>query len=91
LQGAPAIADQKEVTAGTDKEIFVPQQNNTPSAAVSEKKAAIIKEKPEAPAPAAVAVPQKQQTGNREGSIRLSSGEMRQLIRSGRQELENVR
>ena len=91
LQGAPAIADQKELTAGTDKEISVTQQNNTPSAVVSEKKAAIIKEKPETPAPASVAVPQKQQTGKKEGNIRLSSGEMRQLIRSGRQELENVR
>ena len=90
LQGAQPIADQKERTAGTDKEISVPRQVNTPSAAVSEKKA-VIKEKPEAPAHTSVTVPQQQQTGNRERSIRLSSGEMRQLIRSGRQELENVR
>ena len=90
LQGAPAIAGQKELTAGTEKVISVPRQENTPSAAMPERKAA-VKEKPEAPAHTAVAVPQQPQTGNREGGIRLSSGEMRQLIRSGRQELENIR
>ena len=90
LQGTPEIAEQKELTTGTDKEISVPRQGIIPSAAVSEKKAD-VKKKPEVPAPTAVAVPKQQQTGNREGSIRLSAGQMRQLIRSGRQELENVR
>ena len=90
LQGAPAIAEQKEPTAGKDKEISAPRQDSIPSAAVPEKKAA-VKENPEAPAHTSVAVPKQQQTGNREGSIRLSAGQMRQLIRSGRQELENVR
>jgi hypothetical protein len=90
LQEASAIAVQKELTAGADKETAVPRQDIMPSATVSEKKAA-IKKKSEAPPHTAVAVPKQQPTGNREGSVRLSAGQMRQLIRSGRQELENVR
>ena len=57
-------------------------------AAVSEKKAA-VRENQDVAAP--VAAPKFQQTGNRDGEIRLSAGQMRQLIRSGKQELENMR
>ena len=52
-------------------------------------KKAGVKEKPEAPAQAAA--PKLQQPVNRGGGVRLSAGQMRQLIRSGKQELENMR
>ena len=38
LQGTPEIAEQKELTPGTDKEVSVPRQDIIPSAAVPEKK-----------------------------------------------------
>ncbi len=87
LQGTPVTEEFKE-PAGADKQMSAARQNGTAAAAVSEKKAA-VREKQDAAAPAAV--PKLQQTGNRDGGIRLSAGQMRQLIRSGKQELENMR
>ena len=87
LQG-PTIADKKDVTAGTEKNISVSGQNKAPSAAVPEQKP-VIKEKPNVPVQAAA--PMLPQAGNRDTGVRLSAGQMRQLIRSGRQELGNVR
>ena len=87
LQG-PKIADKKESAAGADKKPSVSQQNNVTPAAVPEPKPA-MKEKPVVPAQAAVStVPR---VGNRDTGVRLSAGQMRQLIRSGRQELGNIR
>ena len=57
-------------------------------AAVPEKKAA-VKERQDAVTQ--TVGPKLQQTGNRDGSVRLSAGQMRQLIRSGKQELGNIR
>ena len=88
LQGAPPVANNNEMTAGTDKEKPVSRQDNTLSAVVPEQKAA-IQDKPDAPAEAAA--PKLQQTGTRNGNVRLSATQMRQLIRSGKQELGNVR
>ena len=48
-----------------------------------------MKEKPVVPAQAAVSTPP--QAGNKDAGVRLSAGQMRQLIRSGRQELGNIR
>ena len=42
-------------------------------------------------APVQTAAPQLKQPVNRDGGVRLSAGQMRQLIRSGKQELENMR
>ena len=85
LQSTPATAELKE-PAGADKQKTAPRKNSESS--VSEKKA-LVKEKQDAPAQAAA--PELQQTGNRDGGVRLSAGQMRQLIRSGKQELENMR
>ena len=87
LQGTPVTAESKE-PASADKQMSAARQNGTISVAASEKKAD-IKEKQGASAEAAA--PKLQQTGNRDGGIRLSAGQMRQLIRSGKQELENLR
>ena len=87
LQGTPVTAEIKE-PAGAEKQMPAARQNSTAAAAVSEKKAA-VREKQDVTAP--VAAPKLQQTGNRDGGIRLSAGQMRQLIRSGKQELENMR
>ena len=87
LQG-PTMADKKDSTTGADKKLSVSQQNNASSVAVPEQKP-VKKEKPDVPAQAAVPTPQ--QAGNRDAGVRLSAGQMRQLIRSGRQELGNIR
>ena len=87
LQG-PKIADMKDSTTGADKKLSVSQQNNASSTAVPEQKP-VIKEKPDMPAQAVA--PTSPQAGNREAGVRLSAGQMRQLIRSGRQELGNIR
>ena len=87
LQGTPVTAEIKE-PAGAEKQMPAARQNSTAAAAVSEKKAA-VRENQDVAAP--VATPKLQQTGNRDGGIRLSAGQMRQLIRSGKQELENMR
>jgi hypothetical protein len=87
LQG-PTIADKKESVAGADKKLSVSQQNKASPAAVPERKP-VIKDKPDVPAQAAV--PTLPQAGNRDAGVRLSAGQMRQLIRSGRQELGNIR
>ena len=82
LQGAPAIADNKEISAGKDKDSSVSRQyssSSSSSAIVPEKKAVLI-EKPDVAAQAAA--PKLQPAGNRDGSVRLSAGQMRQLIRS---------
>ena len=84
----PTISEKKDDTAGTDREISVSQQNNASSAAVPEQKP-VIKEKLDVPAQ--IAVPTLPQAGNRDAGVRLSAGQMRQLIRSGRQELGNIR
>ena len=88
LQGAPAIADNKEISAGKDKDSSVSRQYSSFSAIVPEKKA-VLKEKPDVAAKAVA--PKLQPVGNKDGGVRLSAGQMRQLIRSGKQELENVR
>ncbi len=87
LQGTPVTAESKE-PAGMDKQMPAVRPNGTASAAVPEKKPD-VKEKPDAPAQAAA--PKLQQPVTRDGGVRLSAGQMRQLIRSGKQELENMR
>ena len=87
LQG-PTIADKKESAAGADKKLSVSQQNNASSVVVPEQKP-VIKAKPDVSVQAAV--PTLPQAGNRDVGVRLSAGQMRQLIRSGRQELGNIR
>ena len=87
LQGTPVTAGIKE-PAGADKQMPAARPDSAASAAASEKKAG-VKEKPDAPAQAAA--PKLQQPVNRNGEVRLSAGQMRQLIRSGKQELENMR
>ena len=91
LQGSPLIADQKELTAGADKQAPASYQNRASSAVPSGKDAvkAVLKDKPEVTGQAAV--PKMQQAGSRDSGVRLSAGQMRQLIRSGKQELENIR
>ena len=88
LQDMPAAAAIREPAAGTDKQTPVFRQDSKPSDSVSGKNAD-IKEKQEASAQAAA--PKLPQAVNREGGVRLSTGQMRQLIRSGKQELENIR
>ena len=88
LRDTPAAAAIKEPAAGTDKQTPVFRQDSKPSDSVSGKNAD-IKEKQEASAQAAA--PKLPQAVNREGGVRLSTGQMRQLIRSGKQELENMR
>ena len=87
LQGS-TIADKKDSTAGAEKKQSVSQQNNASPAAVPERKP-VIKEKPDVPVQAAAPTPP--QAGSRDSGVRLSAGQMRQLIRSGRQELGNIR
>ena len=87
LQGKPVTAEIKE-PASMDKQIPVSRQNGAVSAAVPEKKAA-VKERQDAVTQ--TVGPKLQQTGNRDGGVRLSAGQMRQLIRSGKQELGNIR
>ena len=87
LQGTPVTAEIKG-PAGADKQLPAVRSNGTASAAVSEKKAG-INEKQAASVQATE--PKLHQTGNRDGGVRLSAGQMRQLIRSGKQELENMR
>lgn len=84
LQGLPAVAEKKETATETPKPADVPHQNSIRPAPVAEKSLA-GKEKP------AVSEPERQPVENRGGGIRLSAGQMRQLIRSGKQELENMR
>ena len=87
LQGTPAAAEIKEPVS-TDKQMPASRQNAATSAVMPEKKA-VIREKPDAPVQ--TAAPQLKQPVNRDGGVRLSAGQMRQLIRSGKQELENMR
>ena len=87
LQGPSVTAEIKE-PQGAGKQTLSAGQNGTVSEAAPEKKAG-IKEKQDAAAP--VAAPKLQQAGSRDRGIRLSAGQMRQLIRSGKQELENMR
>ena len=83
LQGIPAVAETKETVTVTDKQITAVSRHtiNTVSAAETEK---IAVAKP-------VEASGVQQMENRSGGVRLSSVEMRRLIRSGKQELENMR
>ena len=83
-----AGADKKDNTTSADKKLSVSQQNNASSVVVPEQKP-VIKAKPDVSAQAAV--PTLPQAGNRYAGVRLSAGQMRQLIRSGRQELGNIR
>ena len=87
LQG-PTSADKKDSTTSADKKLSVSQQNNASSVVVPEQKP-VIKAKPDVSAQAAV--PTLPHAGNRDVGVRLSAGQMRQLIRSGRQELGNIR
>ena len=84
----PTIANKKDSMTGADKILSVSQQNNASSTAVPEQKP-VIKEKPDVPVQAAAPTPP--QAGSRDSGVRLSAGQMRQLIRSGRQELGNIR
>ena len=86
LQGAPAVSHKKDLGTDTDEQMPASPQNGTLSSAAPAPKA-VIKEKPEASVQAVVKP--SEQTGS--GGVRLSAGEMRQLIRSGKQELENIR
>ncbi len=88
LQGTPVTSAVKEPVAAADTKKSAVPQNSAHSAVVPEKKAD-IKEKQDAAAQAAA--PKLQQPVNRDGGVRLSAGQMRQLIRSGKQELENMR
>jgi hypothetical protein len=88
LQGMSANADSKVLNADKEKKITVSRQDNIPSSVAPEKKA-VVKEKPDIPAQATA--PILQQDRKRSGSVHLSASQMRQLIRSGKQELENVR
>ena len=88
LQGVPAVSEKREPATNTDKQVSAVQRNSMPSSAAPEQKA-VIKVKPDTSAQAVVPPPQ--QVGSRDGGVRLSAGEMRKLIRSGKQELGNIR
>ena len=87
LPGASAAVEKRAPETNTDKQVSAYQQDNTPSSIVSEQEA-VIKEKPGTSVRTAVPSPQ---PGTQSAGIRLSSGEMRRLIRSGKQELGNIR
>ena len=88
LQGMPAVAEKKESASDTGKPAVVPRQNNIDYPSVPEKNS-VGKEKSVVSEP--VAMPERQPAESRGGGVRLSAGQMRQLIRSGKQELENIR
>ena len=87
LQGAPA-AEKREPVTNTDTQMSAILRNSKPSSAAPEQKA-VIKEKPDISAQ--TVAPPPHQAGSRDGGVRLSANQMRQLIRSGKQELENIR
>ena len=87
LQGMPAVAEPKKAVTVTEK----PAAVNRPaihSIPVTEKKPA---ETETSAAVKPVEATGTQQAENRSGGVRLSAVEMRRLIRSGKQELENMR
>ena len=88
LQGMPAVAEKREPATNTNKQVSAVKRNSMPSPAAPEQKA-VIKEKPDISAQAVIPPPQ--QAGSRDGGVRLSANQMRKLIRSGKQELENIR
>ena len=88
LQGIPAVAEQKEALTVTDKQAVAASQNHIYDFSAAEKKRG-EKEKPDAAKP--VEASGKQRIENKNGGVRLSAVEMRRLIRSGKQELENIR
>ena len=87
LQGTPVIAEIKE-PASSGEQLPLARQNGTASTVASEQKA-VIQEKTDTSVQAAISTPSR--TENGEAGFRLSAGEMRRLIRSGKQELENMR
>ena len=88
LQGMPAVAGQKEALTVTDKRASAAVQNRKYDISAAEKKQ-VEKEKSEAVKP--VESSGIQRIENKNGGVRLSAVEMRRLIRSGKQELENMR
>ena len=88
LQGMPTVWDNKNVITKTENTADVPRQNSVYSSAVPDRNP-VEQEISAAPGPAGGAT--QQQAENRGRSISLSSSEMRQLIRSGKQELGNMR
>ena len=87
LQGMPTVAEQKEAAAVLDKQAPASSQNSTYPASVAEKKPVEINKAAFKPVEASG---MRRIEDNSEG-IRLSSVEMRKLIRSGKQELEKMR
>ena len=88
LQGMPVVAEQKETVTVSDKKAMAPSRNSTYPASVAEKKPVEIKKSATV---MPVESPGVRQIETNNGGVRLSAGEMRKLIRSGKQELENVR
>ena len=88
LQGMPAVAERKETVTVADKHVAIPDQNSINSVSAAGKKP-VEKEKSADTKPVEAAG--MHQIENKSGSVRLSAVEMRRLIRSGKQELENMR
>ena len=88
LEGKPAVAEQKVTVTVTDKQADASSHNSTYPVSAVEKKP-VEKEKSAAVKPVEAARMQKIE--NKSGGVRLSAAEMRKLIRSGKQELENMR
>ena len=88
LQGMPVAAGQKEDITVTAKPAVAPSQSRTNAVPAAE-------EKPVKKDNSAVVKPVEasgmRQIENRSEGVRLSAHEMRRLIRSGKQELENMR
>ena len=88
LQGMSATGEQKEAATVTDKPAAAPSQSRTYAVSTAEEKPVKIDnsavEKP-------IEASGMRQIENKSGGVRLSTNEMRRLIRSGKQELETVR
>ena len=88
FQGMPAVGDNKNVITKTENTADVPRQNSVYSSAVPDRNP-VEQERTAAPESAAAA--RLQQVENKGGGVSLSASQMRQLIRSGKQELGNMR
>ena len=88
LQGMPAAGEQKEAVTVTDKPAAAPSQSRTYTVSA-------VEEKPVKKDDSADVKPVEssglRQIENKSEGVRLSTNEMRRLIRSGKQELETVR
>lgn len=87
LQGMPAVAEPKEAVTVTEKPTAASRQTIQSVSATEKKPAETEKSAVVKPVEASGT----QQAENRSGGVRLSTVEMRRLIRSGKQELENMR